>query len=229
MSSKLLEKKWKRALSSMLEQLIEQQFAEMLLNLDKIPLKVKTDKSRRSISVLIVQNYGIESIAEIDRITKKTPINDAAVQKLLSPFVEELNKQRQGKKSFQCDAGHFECSVSALRWVCEEKLSFRFQFCSWDEHRVRLSATAYMPAGPLLDITVTAGKMEEVQLPHWICVDHKSKMSDNFAVLHIDTCGDVWREVSEVTRCHVKLLQPTFSLISVAFRWLTGPPGESVL
>ncbi|KAF1378111.1 hypothetical protein PFLUV_G00186710 [Perca fluviatilis] len=126
--------------------------------------------------------------------------------------------------SFQCDAGRFECSVSALRWVCEEKLSFRYQFCSWEEHRVRLSATTYMPAGPLLNITVTAGKMEEVHLPHWICVDHNSKMSDNFAVLHFDTCGDVWRKVSEVTRCHVKLLQPTFSLISVAFWRRIGFP-----
>lgn len=30
------------------------------------------------------------------------------------------------------------------------------------------SCMDYMPAGPLLDITVTAGEMEEVYLPHWI-------------------------------------------------------------
>ncbi|XP_035846692.1 uncharacterized protein LOC116054973 [Sander lucioperca] len=141
---------------------------------------------------------------------------------LLKPVVNTVDEVQT--YSFQCDAGRFECSVSALRWVCEEKLSFKYQFCSWDEHRVRLSGAAYMPAGPLLNITVTAGKMEEVHLPHWICVDHNSKMSDNFAVLHIDAFGDVWREVSEVTESHVKLLQPTFSLISVTFWRIIGLP-----
>lgn len=36
-------------------------------------------------------------------------------------------------------------------------------------------------------------------------------MSDMFAVLHVDTCGDVVEQVSEVTSSHVKLLQPHFS------------------
>ncbi|XP_039632757.1 uncharacterized protein LOC120543671 isoform X2 [Perca fluviatilis] len=409
---KLLEAKWETALSSILEELTEEEFRKMLFNLVKIPQGVKTGKAREYIPDLIVQHYGTEgSISVIDEIMKKIPRNDAKVQKLLHPFVEELKKRLEEKVysikevksfpdqtdvgvkgkvtkinhvekiqlkstkkikrqqfqlkdetdpieifmlgdstelckglsvgdvvmvtniktshytrpislkstvytriekmgpvgavktkkktrsrsvpkasqnlldgrlewmtskcastsgsgtrkpkpaagfsgelmpepfasavdcigwtelqpvvntvdevqtySFQCDAGHFECSVSALRWVCEEKLSFRYQFCSWEEHRVRLSATTYMPAGPLLNITVTAGKMEEVHLPHWICVDHNSKMSDNFAVLHIDTCGDVWRKVSEVTRCHVKLLQPTFSPISVVIRRIFGFP-----
>nr|XP_020442495.1 NACHT, LRR and PYD domains-containing protein 1-like isoform X2 [Monopterus albus] len=71
----------------------------------------------------------------------------------------------------------------------------------------------YMPAGPLLDITV--GEIEEAHLPHWICVDQSSTISAMFAVLHVDTCGDCMEQVSEVTPSHVKLLQPTFSPIGV--------------
>ncbi|XP_044038950.1 sterile alpha motif domain-containing protein 9-like isoform X2 [Siniperca chuatsi] len=122
----------------------------------------------------------------------------------------------------QSEAGHYECSVSALRWVCKEEVSFRYQFCSWEELRDRPSCMNYMPAGPLLDITVTAGKLEEVHLPHWI--DHDSTMSDMFAVLHVDTCGDVVEQVSEVTSSHVKLHPTTFSPRGVMIRMKLGFP-----
>ncbi|XP_059210762.1 NACHT, LRR and PYD domains-containing protein 1a allele 5-like [Centropristis striata] len=125
--------------------------------------------------------------------------------------------------SFQSDAGHFEYSLqSSFRWVCKEKVSFTYRFCSWEEHRHRPSCADYMPAGPLMDITVTAGKLEEVQLPHWI--DYNPQMSDMFAVLHVENCGDFVEKVSEVTSSHVKLLQPTFSPIGVMFRQLLGFP-----
>ncbi|XP_042371716.1 NACHT, LRR and PYD domains-containing protein 1 homolog, partial [Plectropomus leopardus] len=124
----------------------------------------------------------------------------------------------------QSDAGRFECTVSALRWVCKEKVSFKYQFCSWEDHSERPLCIGYMPAGPLLDITVKAGKFEEVHLPHWICVDHSSKMSDMFAVLHIDTCGDFLEQVFEVTSSHVKLIQPVFSPRLVMIRKRLGLP-----
>ncbi|XP_059210361.1 NACHT, LRR and PYD domains-containing protein 1b allele 2-like [Centropristis striata] len=118
--------------------------------------------------------------------------------------------------------GRFECSVSSLRWVCKEKVSLQYQFCSWEEHRHRPSCKDYIPAGPLMDITVTAGKLEEVQLPHWI--DHNPKMPHSFAVLHVKSCGDSVERVSEVTSSHVKLLQPTFSPIGVMIQQFFGFP-----
>ncbi|XP_038586830.1 NACHT, LRR and PYD domains-containing protein 1 homolog [Micropterus salmoides] len=111
--------------------------------------------------------------------------------------------------SLQSKAGQYECSVSALRWVCKDKASFKYQFCSWDEQREKPSCMDYMPAGPLLDIKVTAGNFEELHLPHWI--DHDTTTSDMFAVLHMDTCGDIVEQVSDVTSSHVKLHQTTFS------------------
>ncbi|XP_029310694.1 NACHT, LRR and PYD domains-containing protein 1a-like isoform X2 [Cottoperca gobio] len=126
--------------------------------------------------------------------------------------------------SHQSDAGRFECSESALRWVCKEKVIFKYQFCSWDEHMKRPSCVDYMPAGPLLDITLTSGKIEEVHLPHWICVDLNSKMSDMFKVLHVDTCGDFVEQVSEVTSYHVKLFQPDFSPLGAMIRRTFGLP-----
>ncbi|KAK1889885.1 NACHT LRR and PYD domains-containing protein 1 like [Dissostichus eleginoides] len=33
--------------------------------------------------------------------------------------------------SLQSDAGNYECSVSGLRWVCKEEVSFKYKFLSW--------------------------------------------------------------------------------------------------
>ena len=71
--------------------------------------------------------------------------------------------------SLESDAGCFECGVSGLRWVCKEKVSLKYQFGSWEEHMERMEALHFIPGGPLLDVTVIAGKLEEAYLPHWIC------------------------------------------------------------
>ncbi|XP_035991420.1 NACHT, LRR and PYD domains-containing protein 1 homolog [Fundulus heteroclitus] len=113
--------------------------------------------------------------------------------------------------SFRCEAGHFECSVSGLRWVCSEKVIFKYRFCSWDGHMERIESRGYMPAGPMMDITLITGKMMEVFLPHWICTDDIPKPLDWFAVLHMDDCGDAVENVSEVSSAHVKLSEPIFS------------------
>ncbi|XP_068425875.1 NACHT, LRR and PYD domains-containing protein 1b allele 5-like [Clinocottus analis] len=76
----------------------------------------------------------------------------------------------------------------------------------------------YMPAGPLMNITVIAGKLDEVHLPHWICIDDNPTILDKFAVLHIDDCGVVVEKVSEVTSSHVKLCEPVFSPRAVLMR-----------
>lgn len=43
------------------------------------------------------------------------------------------------------------------------------------------------------------------------CADDNPAVLGKFAVLHIDSCGDVVEQVSEVTPSHVKLSQPVFS------------------
>ncbi|XP_059181749.1 uncharacterized protein LOC131960527 isoform X2 [Centropristis striata] len=121
--------------------------------------------------------------------------------------------------SLQSEAGNFECSVSGLRWECKEKVSLKYQFCSLKYHMERIESTKYMPAGPLMGISVIAGKLDVVYLPHWICVDDPTLL-DKFAALHIDDCGVTVEEVSEVTSSHVKLREPTFSLIIAVLQWL---------
>ncbi|KAM7383063.1 hypothetical protein PAMP_002747 [Pampus punctatissimus] len=87
----------------------------------------------------------------------------------LEPEVNCDKTDEASTYSLQSEAGKFECSVSGLRWVSKDKVDFKYQFLSWEEHIDRVESLQYMPAGPLLDITVTAGKLNEVYLPHWIC------------------------------------------------------------
>ncbi|XP_071325157.1 uncharacterized protein [Trachinotus anak] len=129
----------------------------------------------------------------------------------LEPEVNSTDVDEAPTYSLQSEAGHFECSVSALRWVCKEKVSLKYQFFSWEGHMERMESRQYMAAGPLMNITVIAGKLDEVYLPHWICIDDNPTILDKFAVLHIDDCGDVVETVSEVTPSHVKLSEPVFS------------------
>ncbi|KAK2862902.1 hypothetical protein Q5P01_002435 [Channa striata] len=136
----------------------------------------------------------------------------------LEPEVTVVNKARTF--SLRSGAGHFECRESALRWVCTGNISFRYRFCSWEDQMTKPVCIEYMPAGPLLDITITAGKIEELHLPHWIDCD--SVTSDMFAVLHVDSCGDVLEKVSEVTSSHIKLLHPTFSPRGAIIRMKLG-------
>ncbi|KAM6995282.1 NACHT, LRR and PYD domains-containing protein 1b allele 2-like [Tautogolabrus adspersus] len=130
----------------------------------------------------------------------------------LDPEVNSTDGDESPTYSLQSEAGNcFECSVSSIRWTCKDEVSFQYKFCSWEEHIERMERCKYLPAGPLMNITVIAGKLDEVYLPHWICIDGNTDLLGEFAVLHIDDCGDVVEQVSEVTPSHVKLAEPVFS------------------
>ncbi|XP_032414473.1 NACHT, LRR and PYD domains-containing protein 1-like isoform X2 [Xiphophorus hellerii] len=133
-------------------------------------------------------------------------------------LVPEENRTETPTYSLQSEAGHFECSVSGLRWFCSERVVFRYRFCSWDELMDRMESRGYRPAGPILDIGLITGRMAEVFLPHWICVDDVPEPLEQFAVLHMDDCGDAVEKVSEVSPSHVKLTEPVFSPRAVLMR-----------
>ncbi|XP_062421683.1 uncharacterized protein LOC134132888 [Pungitius pungitius] len=136
----------------------------------------------------------------------------------LDPEVNSQDANDAPTYSLQSEAGNYECSISGLRWMCNGKVRFKYQFCPWEEPMERMESLQYMPAGPLMDITVVTGKLDEVYLPHWICIDDNPEILDKFAVLHIDDCGDDVEKVSQVTASHVKLSEPVFSPRAVLLR-----------
>ncbi|XP_041723850.1 NACHT, LRR and PYD domains-containing protein 1 homolog [Coregonus clupeaformis] len=111
-------------------------------------------------------------------------------------------------------AGHYECSLSGLRWVCESKVSLRYQFSSWELHRTTLKKMRLEEGGPLMDITMISGKLEEIHLPHFVCIEPdypQSSLREEMKVLHVKDNRVLVEEVDEVTWFHAKLLHPSFS------------------
>ncbi|KAK5922026.1 hypothetical protein CgunFtcFv8_019332 [Champsocephalus gunnari] len=163
----------------------------------------------QKLSNITLGSKGASRSLDLEGIGKIT--KDSSGWTKLEPEVNSTDEDEASTYSLKSEAGNFECSVSGLRWVCQDKVSFKYQFCSSEEPMKRMEMMRYMPAGPLIDITVISGKLSEVYLPHWICIDDIPKILQKFAVLHIDDCGDVVEKVSEVTSSHVKLCEPVFS------------------
>uniref|UniRef100_A0A096LWL7 FIIND domain-containing protein n=1 Tax=Poecilia formosa TaxID=48698 RepID=A0A096LWL7_POEFO len=154
-----------------------------------------------------------ETSRSLDSVDCGSVEQDSSSWTKVDPELDGVSPDQDPTYSLQSAAGHFECSVSGLRWVCREKVGFRYRFCSWDGHMERMESRGFRPAGPLLDISVLTGKVMEVQLPHWVCTDDVPELLKNFAVLHVNDCGDVLEKVTRVTKTHVGLAEPVFSLL----------------
>ncbi|XP_034072418.1 neuromodulin-like isoform X7 [Gymnodraco acuticeps] len=109
MDLKALETKWRTALSSILDELTENEFRKLLFNLEKIPQGKKEGRPRGDMPSVIIQYYSTEiSIALIDKLMKNLPRLDAAVQQPLRGIKDELKKLQEKSKattSKQSDPG----------------------------------------------------------------------------------------------------------------------------
>ncbi|XP_034009272.1 uncharacterized protein LOC117500509 isoform X2 [Trematomus bernacchii] len=207
-SSQRLETAGRVEIVDLMVEIYGQQSMEVTMEIVK---KMKEDDYglEQKLSNITLGSKGPSRTLELEGSEKMT--KDSSGWTKLEPEVNSTDEDEASTYSLKSEAGNFECSVSGLRWVCQEKVSFKYKFCSSEEPMKRMEMMKYMPAGPLIDITGISGKLFEVYLPHWICIDDIPKILQRFAVLHIDDCGDVVEKVSEVTSSHVKLSEPVFS------------------
>ncbi|XP_061898861.1 uncharacterized protein LOC133646933 isoform X2 [Entelurus aequoreus] len=152
---------------------------------------------------------------QAERLTGSTTLTEDEWT-MLEPLVSHLDGPWY---SFQCGPGKFECSLSSLRWICTDTMSFKYRFEPWWEHKDKLEAMQYIAGGPLLDISVDEGQFDDVYLPHWICTAANPSLLEHFAVLRVDDDGYIVEEVSEVTSSHVRLPHPIFSVKGVIIRF----------
>ncbi|KAJ4931531.1 hypothetical protein JOQ06_025826 [Pogonophryne albipinna] len=200
-SSQRLETAGRVEIVDLMVEIYGQQSMEVTMEILK---KMKEDYGlEQKLSNITLGSKGASRSLDLEGIGKIT--KDSSGWTKLEPEVNSTDEDEASTYSLKSEAGNFECSVSGLRWVCQDKVSFKYQFCSSEEPMKRMEMMKYMLAGPLIDITVISGNLFEVYLPHWICIDDIPKILQKFAVLHIDDCGDVVEKVSEVTSSHVKL------------------------
>ncbi|XP_029603923.1 NACHT, LRR and PYD domains-containing protein 1b allele 3-like [Salmo trutta] len=116
--------------------------------------------------------------------------------------------------------GSYECTVSGLRWLCERDVILKYHFRNWEPYSQLLKDMQYTQGGPLLDITMELGELEEVHLPHCVCLGTNPSLRNEMKILHVEEHGVSLEEVHEVTRFHAKILHPKFSAISVILSYI---------
>lgn len=93
------EAKWKKALTSIVEELTDIQKSKLLDFLDKIPTGQKPFGNFEKLPQIIIEHYGgEESVIVIDEAMKDLPRRDATIQDKLRPFVEKVKEKEEKKK-----------------------------------------------------------------------------------------------------------------------------------
>lgn len=117
--------------------------------------------------------------------------------------------------SLNSPAGSYECSKSGLRWSCAGPVTLQYHFIKEELFWVQLQMLRYQPAGPLMDIKLLSGELEEIHLPHSLCLSGSdpSGLKDAVRALHADDSDSGFSlEMCELRRFHGKLPGPGFSL-----------------
>ncbi|XP_042564718.1 protein NLRC3-like [Clupea harengus] len=119
--------------------------------------------------------------------------------------------------SLSSPAGSYECSESGLRWSCAGPVTLQYRFTDWHVYAEELAHMQFRPAGPLMDIRLMSGELEEIHLPHFLCLGScEASVRDAVRVLHGRDSG-VCMEVCELTRRHARLAHPSFSLLGLVY------------
>uniref|UniRef100_A0A9J8AAW2 NACHT domain-containing protein n=2 Tax=Cyprinus carpio carpio TaxID=630221 RepID=A0A9J8AAW2_CYPCA len=108
-------------------------------------------------------------------------------------------------------AGRFECSRTRMRWVCAGDVTLQYRAVDGGFLSEELERLQCERIGPVIDVTVISGKLEEAQLPHYACLaESDPSLTRSVKVLSVEDEG-ISLESVELTRFHAKILKPSFS------------------
>ncbi|KAF4117705.1 hypothetical protein G5714_002258 [Onychostoma macrolepis] len=108
-------------------------------------------------------------------------------------------------------AGRFECSRTRMRWVCAGDVTLQYRAVDGRFLREELERLQCERIGPVIDVTVISGKLEEAHLPHYACLaESDPSLTEAVKVVSVKDEGMSLESV-ELTRFHAKILQPSFS------------------
>ncbi|KAL2078774.1 hypothetical protein ACEWY4_026459 [Coilia grayii] len=141
-------------------------------------------------------------------------VPDSSHWRLVEPEVS--TEKSVSTYSLSSPAGSYECSVSGLRWSCAGPVTLQYRFMDWYVFAGELDHMQCSPAGPLMDIELVSGELEEIHLPHFLCLGGVEAPHGAVRLLHGSDSG-VTLEKCEVTQRHARLLQPSLSLLGPVY------------
>ncbi|XP_050992915.1 NACHT, LRR and PYD domains-containing protein 1 homolog [Labeo rohita] len=116
-------------------------------------------------------------------------------------------------------AGRFECSRTRMRWVCAGDITLQYRAVNGRFLRAELERLQCERIGPVIDVTVISGKLEEVHLPHYACLAESDPAFRDAVKLLTKRDEGIALQSVELTRYHAKIVQPSFSLITLIISW----------
>ncbi|XP_063054473.1 nuclear GTPase SLIP-GC-like, partial [Engraulis encrasicolus] len=136
---------------------------------------------------------------------------------VLQPFISLENGGCQYTVSSA--AGSYECSESGLRWSCAVPVTLQYLISKEELFWAQMKMLRYQPAGPLMELKLLSGELEEVHLPHALCLggSDPAVLGDAVRALHGNDSG-VSLETCKLSRFHCRLLAPHFSLWQLAVK-----------
>ncbi len=118
--------------------------------------------------------------------------------------------------------GRYECVRTRMRWVCDCDVTLQYQTVDGQFLNAELERLQCNRIAPVMDVTVISGKLEQVHLPHYIClVESEASLRDAVKVLSVEDEG-ITVEPVQLTRFHAKILQPSFSIKTLIISWIMG-------
>uniref|UniRef100_A0A8C1TM94 NACHT, LRR and PYD domains-containing protein 12-like n=1 Tax=Cyprinus carpio TaxID=7962 RepID=A0A8C1TM94_CYPCA len=136
--------------------------------------------------------------------------------------IEPSTNIEEGISQFRVSTvpGRYECVSTRMRWVCDCEVTFQYHVVDGRFLNTKLEHLRYNRIGPVIDVTVISGKLEEVHLPHYVCLGHSdTSLKDAVKVLSVKDEG-VYVEPVQLTRFHAKIIQPSFSLKTLIISWI---------
>ncbi|KAL0201539.1 hypothetical protein M9458_004726, partial [Cirrhinus mrigala] len=116
-------------------------------------------------------------------------------------------------------AGRFECSRTRIRWVCAGDVTLQYRAVDGRFLKAELEMLQCERIGPVIDVTVISGKLEEAHLPHFACLaESDPSLKNNVRLLSKSDEGISLQSV-ELTCYHAKIVHPSFSLITLIISW----------
>ncbi|KAK9980100.1 hypothetical protein ABG768_013497, partial [Culter alburnus] len=98
-----------------------------------------------------------------------------------------------------------------MRWVCSGDVTLQYRTVDGRFLSAELERLQCERIGPVIDVTVISGKLEEAHLPHYACLaESDPSLKDAVKVLSFENEG-ITLESVELTRFHARILQPDFS------------------
>ncbi len=118
--------------------------------------------------------------------------------------------------------GRYECVRTRMRWVCDCDVTLQYQTVDCQFLNAELARLQCNRIAPVMDVTVISGKLDQVHLPHYIClVESEASLRDAVKVLSVEDEG-ITVEPVQLTRFHAKILQPSFSIKTLIISWIMG-------